>query len=69
MIAGTETYGGIDYVRISSLPEDQKRLASREHLGVIKIQRGKELLSDCVPYRSYAEWYHRNFGHDGVGRH
>ena len=59
MKAIAENYKGIQFVRISALPENQKRLigASGYLQKVIKIRRGTELLNDCLPYQNYAQWY------------
>jgi hypothetical protein len=58
-----ETYKGIEFVRISNLPEDQ-RSHIRSTIGdskIIKILRGKELLHDCVQVNDYAVWMKENF--------
>lgn len=63
MIAAIENYKGIEFVRISTLPEEQKRkiwTSSYQHK-VIKILRDKELLSDCLPYENYVEWYEQSY--------
>ena len=59
MKAAVETYKGIEFVRISTLPEDQKTMiwSSAYKDKVIKILRDKELLNDCLPYDHYLEWY------------
>jgi hypothetical protein len=53
-----EIYKGIEFVRISKLPEDQKNQITRtiDHSKIIKILRGKELLPDCVQVNDYANW-------------
>ena len=58
-----ETYKGIDFVRISSLPEDEKNQITRtiDHSKIIKILRGKELLPDCVQVNDYAHWIKEDF--------
>ena len=59
MKAAVETYKGIEFVRISTLPGDQKAMiwSSAYKDKVIKILRDKELLTDCLPYGHYLEWY------------
>jgi len=54
-----ENYKGIEFVRISSLPEDQKRMIwnSVDSQKIIKILRDDELLNDCLQYDDYQEWY------------
>ena len=61
MIAAIENYKGIEFVRISTLPEEQKRMlwTSAYQHKIIKILRDKELLSDCLLYDNYVEWYER----------
>ena len=63
MKAAVEIYKGIEFVRISALPEDQKRMiwTSFHTNKIIKILRDKELLNDCVKYDDYSEWYRQNF--------
>lgn len=58
-----ETYKGIEFVRISNLPEDQKSQirATIDHSKIIKILRDKELLNDCVQVNDYALWMKENF--------
>lgn len=58
-----ETYKGIEFVRISNLPEDQ-RSQIRATIGdskIIKILKEKELLHDCVQVNDYALWMKENF--------
>jgi hypothetical protein len=58
-----ESYKGIEFVRISNLPEDQKTLITRtiDQSKIIKILRGKELLSDCVQINDYDRWMSESF--------
>ena len=58
-----EIYKGIEFVRISNLPEDQKSQITRtiHHSKIIKILRGKELLPDCVLVIDYADWMRESF--------
>jgi len=58
-----ESYKGIEFVRISNLPDDQKHQITRtiDHSKIIKILRGKELLSDCVQVNDYALWIRDSF--------
>ena len=63
MKASAENYKGIEFVRISSLPEDQKQMLvpSNNEPKVIRILRDKELLNDCIQYHEYTAWYLKNF--------
>jgi hypothetical protein len=63
MKAEVEIYKGIEFVRLSSLPEEQKKLIwnSAFNKKMIKIKNGSELLTDCFPYTIYLEWYCENF--------
>jgi hypothetical protein len=53
-----ENYKGIEFVRISNMPVDERerifKTISREK--IIKILRDKELLNDCVQVTDYQEW-------------
>ena len=63
-----ENYKGIDFVRISMLPEDQKNQITRtiDRSKIIKILRGKELLSDCVQVNDYAMWMRESFMKEAI---
>lgn len=54
-----ENYKGIEFVRLSRLPEEQKALLIQalpaDH--IIKILRENELLTDCVQFKHYDAWY------------
>jgi hypothetical protein len=57
-----ENYKGIEFVRISNLPEDQRQkfdLSFARHR-IIKILKGTELLTDCIQFADYTEWYSKN---------
>jgi hypothetical protein len=62
MRVALENYKGIEFVRISSLPEDQKTLLrkSLDRNKIIKILKENRLLSDCVMYSDYSEWFSKN---------
>ena len=54
-----ENYKGIEFIRISSLPEDQriKIQSSFAKNRIIRILRDSELLKDCIQYSDYQDWY------------
>jgi hypothetical protein len=58
-----ETYKGIEFVRISNLPDEQKTHIKQtiDNSKIIKILRDKELLSDCVQVNDYADWMKQQF--------
>lgn len=58
-----ETYKGIEFVRISNLPENERShlMATIDNAKIIKILKGKELLHDCVQVIDYADWMKDNF--------
>jgi hypothetical protein len=58
MRATSETYKGIEFIRISSLPEDQKSAiwSSFDQEKIIKILKVDALLNDCILYRDYVDW-------------
>lgn len=53
-----ETYKGIEFVRISDMPEEmQARIHSTiDKSKIIKILRDSELLNDCIQATDYQEW-------------
>jgi hypothetical protein len=53
-----ESYKGINYVRISSLPLEEQVLIHKtlDNTKIIKILRERELLKDCVQTHHYKEW-------------
>lgn len=58
-----ENYKGIEFIRLSKLPDSQKELIS-QHLpadNVIKILKENELLTDCVQFKHYEAWYNEHF--------
>lgn len=59
MKAAAEIYKGIEFVRIFSLPDEQKVLIwqSLDRSKIIKILRENTLLNDCIQYQDYLSWY------------
>lgn len=53
-----EIYKGIEFVRISNLPseEREKIFQTLERDKIIKILREKELLNDCIQVSDYKAW-------------
>lgn len=53
-----ENFKGIEFVRISSLPNDQKEKIwkSFQHDKIIKIVKDNALLNDCILYHDYVNW-------------
>ena len=55
----SRVYKGIEFVRISDLPEDQqiqlKNIDSSDL--IIKIRTETELLTDCLMYKDYQHWF------------
>jgi hypothetical protein len=53
-----ENFKGIEFVRISSLPAEQKEKIwqSFQHDKIIKIVKDKTLLNDCILYNDYVSW-------------
>ena len=55
-----DAYRGIDFIRISNLPEDQGLIFESwlDNDQVIKIMiNNSKILADCVQYHIYEEWY------------
>jgi hypothetical protein len=63
-----ENYKGIEFVRISSLPENQRALfwKSFDKHKIIKILMADSLLNDCIQYHDYTEWHSHQFKHEIV---
>jgi hypothetical protein len=63
MRAAAENYKGIEFVRISALPEDQKQLiwTSLKRDKIIKILKNDCLLNDCIQISDYEVWYTENY--------
>jgi hypothetical protein len=58
-----ENFKGIEFIRISKLPEEQKKQITQslpsDH--IIKILRENELLVDCVQFKHYEQWFTNHF--------
>ncbi len=52
-------YRGIEYIRISELPDVERSQIKNWLNGdmIIKIQTESELLPDCVVYKDYVHWF------------
>ena len=63
MRVDAENYKGIEFVRISTLPEDQKQLiwTSLKRDKIIKILKKDCLLNDCIQISDYEKWYTENY--------
>jgi hypothetical protein len=53
-----ENFKGIEFIRISSLPEDQKKKIWESPLKekIIKIVKDQTLLNDCIMSQDYNSW-------------
>lgn len=62
----SELYKGIEFVRVSSLPEDQKEKikTSLPKDKLIKILKDGSLIEDCIQYADYLAWFEAH--HQGV---
>ena len=62
----SELYKGIEFVRVSSLPEDQKEKikTSLSKDKLIKILKDGSLIEDCIQYADYLAWFEAH--HQGV---
>jgi hypothetical protein len=59
MLVDPEHFKGISFVRISSLPAEQK-VKIRESFDrelIVKILRDNSLINDCIVYADYLNWY------------
>lgn len=52
-------YRGIEFIRISELPEDQQQLIKQWAVNgtIIKILMDNKLLPDCIQYKDYCFWF------------
>lgn len=52
-------YRGIEYIRISALPQEQRESIKQwlEADMIIKILTPEQLMSDCVLYKDYKHWF------------
>ena len=59
MLAKPEQYKGISYVRISTLPIEQRAKIrhSYKREAIIKILKDNALINDCIIYDDYVQWY------------
>jgi hypothetical protein len=66
MRVDSEIYKGIEYVRISNLPADQKEKISisLNTDKIIKIVKDGTLLPDCIQYSDYLIWFEEH--HQGA---
>jgi hypothetical protein len=57
-----EIYKGIEFVRISKLPEEQSEHinASFPKEKIIKILHDEVVLRDCIQYHDYQEWIQKS---------
>ncbi|MBK5277941.1 MAG: hypothetical protein JJE09_03655 [Bacteroidia bacterium] len=68
MRVAAENYKGIEFVRISMLPEDQKKMiwTSLKREKIIKILKQDCLLNDCIQMPDYEAWYTENYKVESV---
>jgi hypothetical protein len=59
MRVDSELYKGIEYVRVSNLPSDQKEKieSSFAQDKLIKILKEGTLIEDCIQYSDYLAWF------------
>lgn len=59
MLVNPEHFKGISFVRISSLPAEQKSKIreSFDRELIVKILRDNSLINDCIVYTDYLNWY------------
>lgn len=63
MKVASEIYKGIQYVQISSLPQNQRNeiLKSISNRLIIKILKDDSILHDCIQYQHYEFWFENIF--------
>ena len=63
MKAHGEDYKGIEFIRISMLPDDQRKMiqTSINRDKIITILKSDCQLRDCVQVKDYERWYTENY--------
>jgi len=63
-----EVFKGIEFVRISALPADQKEQIwkSFQQDKIIKIVRDQALMNDCILYQDYLNWLVQRPAHQSI---
>jgi len=58
-----KVYKGIEFVRVSELPEAERDLfkSTINRDLIIKILMDETVLRDCIQYKDYASWYENVF--------
>lgn len=58
-----EIYKGIEFVRISNLPQEQseKIKTSFPKEKIIKILKDEVILRDCISYQDYQDWFKQSY--------
>lgn len=63
----SEEYKGIEYVRISNLPQDEAdQIKGSRVVKKITILKNETLMRDCIPYREYRSWYENHYHPSGA---
>ena len=68
MNVASENFKGIEYVRISALPDEQKKIIweTIDQKKIIKILQGTTLLNDCVLHTDYQWWYAHQYQNEKI---
>lgn len=61
MKAKANYYKGIEYIVVSDLPAEQQALLEQKNLERIKILMEGKIVSNCVSYNDYSDWFHNIF--------
>lgn len=61
MKANSKIYKGIEYVVVSDLPADQQMFLEQRKIEQIKILMDGKIVSNCISYEAYSNWYHTIF--------
>lgn len=58
-----EIYKGIEFVRLSTLPDEQSERirASFPKEKIIKILKDEIILRDCIQYQDYQDWFRKSY--------
>jgi hypothetical protein len=63
-----DEYKGIEYVRISNLPQDEAdQIKGSSIIKKITILKDETLMRDCITYNAYKSWYENHYHPSGAG--
>jgi hypothetical protein len=66
MKVNARSFKGIEFIQISDLPpaQQEKILETIDHEFLIKILIDKKVLSNCIQYKDYEQWFEKYYVHE-----